>query len=241
MSDIYESPRILEEYLLFHYGREDQVLPESGGPRDAFGFPARSVTELLPAGAGGRALDVGCAVGRSSFELSRTCESVTGIDLSAAFIQAAETMRTAGHIFCRRHLEGNRYDEVILHLPGDVNPDRVRFRRGDAMDLPADLGVFDAVHAANLLCRLPDPARFLSRLPSLVHQDGVLILTTPCTWLESFTPRENWPPGSTFDWLTETLSPHFDLTRQKDLPFLIREHQRKYQWSLALGTVWRRR
>jgi hypothetical protein len=27
----------------------------------------------------------------------------------------------------------------------------------------------------------------------------------------------------------------------KDLPFLIREHARKFQWSVALATVWRRR
>jgi hypothetical protein len=26
-----------------------------------------------------------------------------------------------------------------------------------------------------------------------------------------------------------------------DLPFLIREHQRKFQWSVAEATIWRRR
>jgi uncharacterized protein (DUF433 family) len=46
--------------------------------------------------------------------------------------------------------------------------------------------------------------------------------------------------GSTFDWLQHHLSPHFTLEHRLDMPFLIREHARKFQWSVALGTRWRR-
>ena len=94
-------------------------------------------------------------------------------------------------------------------LPRGCQPEwkvpRLAFLQGDAMDLPADLGAFDRVHAANLLCRLPEPQRLLERLPALVKPGGELVLATPCTWLEEFTPPENWPPGGTFDWLLETL------------------------------------
>jgi hypothetical protein len=41
--------------------------------------------------------------------------------------------------------------------------------------------------------------------------------------------------------LTALLEPHFELKTSKDLPFLIREHARKYQWSMAWGTRWVRR
>jgi len=34
----------------------------------------------------GRALDLGCAVGRSSFELAREYQEVVGIDISQTFI-----------------------------------------------------------------------------------------------------------------------------------------------------------
>ena len=34
---------------------------------------------------------------------------------------------------------------------------------------------------------------------------------------------------------------HFDFIAAKDLPFLIREHARKYQWSVAQATIWRRK
>ena len=52
-------------------------------------------------------------------------------------------------------------------------------------DLPNDLGSFDIVHAANLICRLPNPMLFLDRLPELVKEGGgSLLLATPFTWLE---------------------------------------------------------
>jgi 2-polyprenyl-3-methyl-5-hydroxy-6-metoxy-1,4-benzoquinol methylase len=106
------------------------------------------------------------------------------------------------------------------------------------MDLRGDLGSFDIVHAANLLCRLAEPQRLLDRLAALVKPGGQLLLTTPCTWLEEFTPPANWPRGSTMEWLQDKLGAHFTLAHRADLPFLIREHARKYQWSVALGTRW---
>ena len=118
---------------------------------------------------------------------------------------------------------------------------RVTFEQGDAMNLRADLGSYDVLHAANLLCRLTEPQRLIERLPALVKPGGQLLLTTPCTWLADFTPPKNWPQGSTRDWLRERLSEHFTLELERDVPFLIREHARKYQWSVAWGTRWRRK
>jgi hypothetical protein len=41
--------------------------------------------------------------------------------------------------------------------------------------------------------------------------------------------------------ITRRLSGKFQLHRLCDLPFLIREHERKYQLGIALGTSWIRR
>ena len=109
------------------------------------------------------------------------------------------------------------------------------------MALPADLGVFDRVHAANLLCRLSRPQILLERLPGLVKSGGELVLATPCTWLDAYTPPENWPQAGTFEWLKSCLSGDFELVRQTDEAFLIRETARKFQWTSSLVTVWRRR
>jgi hypothetical protein len=37
------------------------------------------------------------------------------------------------------------------------------------------------------------------------------------------------------------LDKDFTLHERKDLPFLIREHARKFQWSVAEATIWIRK
>lgn len=242
MANPYETERLLAEYLLFHYGGADEILGgrnvEAFAP--ALGFPARTVAHFS-AGETGRGLDLGCAVGRSTFEMARHCREVTGIDFSRTFVQAAESLRRGETIPYRRLEEGHVSTERIARVPSGIDPARVRFETGDAMALRDDLGSFDRVHAANLLCRLPEPRRLLDRLPALVRPGGELILATPCTWLAEFTPPENWPPNGTFDWLQHRLGPHFDIIATCDEPFLIRETARKFQFTDSLVTVWRRK
>jgi putative 4-mercaptohistidine N1-methyltranferase len=244
--NLYETPKLLAEYLLFHYGSDEEVLPWTFGPKDALRFAVRSVTRLLDTTAvppGASALDLGCAVGRSSYELARACRSVIGVDFSQSFVDAAERIRRESSLVYPRVDEALAQTQLVAHrpTPDEATANRIHFEQGDAMDLRTEMGSFDVVHAANLLCRLPEPRRLLDCLPALVKPGGQLLLTTPCTWMEEFTPAANWPQGSTFDWLKETLTPHFTLDHREDLPFLIREHARKFQWSVALGTRWLRK
>ena len=243
MSAIYESDKILAEYLLFHFGTEHEILTLDRswpvGMREALDFPVRTAAHFSTVTAQ-RGLDLGCAVGRSAFEMSRRCEEVVGIDFSHAFIHAAEALREGEILTYARREEATLTTSLTARLPAGVDPARLAFQQGDAMNLPNDLGQFDRVHAANLLCRLPEPGRLLARLPALVKPGGELVLATPCTWLEEFTPPENWPVAGTFDWLQTTLAPAFSLVLVTDEPFLIRETARKFQWTTSLVTVWRR-
>jgi putative 4-mercaptohistidine N1-methyltranferase len=244
----YETDKFVSDYLLFHYGSEEEILGRVPGPREGLNFPRRSVGDLIgPMGRESRALDVGCAVGRASFELARYANSVIGIDYSSRFIAAAQELKNQGYIDSSYPVEGLLTAPFRAEVPGGIQRDRVSFETGDAMDLRPDLGEFDAVLAANLICRLTDPRKFLDRLPSLVKPGGQLLLTTPFTWLEEFTPRENWLGGRgpddarSWDTLRAVLEPHFEFQISKELPFLIREHARKFQYGVALGSRWRRR
>ena len=244
MSSSYESAKLLNEYLLFHYASDDEILPHGdswpSAMRDALGFTRRTVShfskEIVASG-----LDIGCAVGGSTFEMSRSCQKVIGVDFSQSFINAAEQLRRGETLSYHRLEEAQIATKLVAHAPPGIDTERTRFQHGDAINIPTSLGSFDRVHAANLICRLPEPMRFLDRLPSLINHGGELVLATPCTWLAEFTPPQNWPTASTFDWLCETLSPDFDLQHQCEEPFLIRETARKFQWSRALVTVWRRK
>ena len=237
--NLYETDKLVSEYLLFHYGKPEQILDWEAGPHSALGFPARIVERFSP-GEAARALDLGCAVGRSSYELSRGAAEVIGIDYSQAFVTAAARIGREGVAPVSRLEEGALSTEVEVALPEGVAVDRVAFEQGDAMDLRSDLGRFDRVLAANLLCRLTEPAKCLARLPDLVVPGGELVLTTPCTWLGEFTPPGHWPPGSTLEWLKDGLSGSFALMEEHDEPFLIRETARKFQWTVAMLTKWKR-
>ena len=240
MTDIYETDRYVGEYLLFHYGKADEILPWEKGPLEALDFPVRTVSHFSE-GKVSRTLDVGCAVGRSTLELSRTSDEVIGIDFSQAFIDAACQIRDGDVLDCERLEEGLVTSSIAVSKPEGVTTDAVSFEAGDAMNLRDDLGSFDRVHAANLVCRLPEPRKFLDRLPELVRAGGELVLATPCTWLEEFTSKEDWPEGRTLDWLKSELDGNFELLKVTNEPFLIRETARKFQWTVSMVTKWQKR
>lgn len=248
--NIYETDKLLSEYLLFHYGSRSEVAPPAGSEH-ALDYAVRCVTECLNPVAlpkGARGLDLGCAVGRSTFELARHCTNTIGIDYSRKFIDAAEIIRESGELSYQRTDEGALTTALLARRPVDVSADQLSFEVGDAMNLRKDLGVFDVVLAANLIDRLHKPSVFLGQLPSLVKPGGQLIVTSPYTWLDEFTPREHWLGGyqregmrvATLAGLRLALEEDFTLTDVRDLPFVIREHARKFQFSVAQASVWRR-
>lgn len=240
----YESDELLQQYLVFHYASAEEQFPYDIGGADALDFPKRCALDgpdygNLPAGA--RALDLGCAVGRTSFELARHSAEVIGIDYSQAFIDAANRMRTDGRHPATRLDEGSATTRLEVRVAEDIDRSRVSFEQGDAQFIREDIGQFDLVVACNLICRLPEPMRLLKRLPGLLKPGGQLFITTPFTWLEEYTPTHNWlgdGAQDSFAGLRRALEPDFALDAEWDMPFLIREHARKFQYSIAQASRW---
>lgn len=268
-SNVYETSDLVDQYLGLHFpesGRKEAVpaiLPHVGSPVHALGFPQR-VSQLLAAVMGpevqkGRALDLGCAVGGGSFELAALgFEEVVGIDFSSAFIAAAKSMQRADEVRFKVPMEGDLGDEVIAkHAPNtDANVRaKVTFRTGDACRLIEDsaaLGTFDGAVLANLLCRLPEPLACLDGLSAVMRTGGVVVIVTPFSWLEQFTPRSQWFGGfqdpqtgaavaSKERLIVEMERRGFVKVHEEQMPLIIREHQRKYQYIVSEATAWRRK
>ena len=75
------------------------------------------------------------------------------------------------------------------------------------------------------------------------------MITSPYTWLEEHTPRDEWIGGfkrdgenvTTLDGLKVLLGQHFELVKQPlKVPFVIRETQHKFQHTLSEVTFWKR-
>ncbi len=194
------------------------------------------------------ALDVGCAVGRSSFEFSRAFPRVVGVDFSHAFIAAANGLKATGAAPYTMTVEGDITASLTARVPAGVRAEACTFRQGDACDLPSDLGRFSVIHAANLLCRLPDPAAFLDRLPSLLLPGGLVVFFSPYSWLKQYTEKGKWLGGRVGaagapQWSKDGLGGRmgalgFTLLHTEECPFLIREHARKFQWGCSNVMVW---
>jgi SAM-dependent methyltransferase len=165
---------------------------------------------------------------------------VIGIDYSRSFIHSANQLKKSGHLKFQLCEEGNRATPSLAKVDARIDRNNVHFQVGDALHLPRDLGTFDLVLAANLIDRLPNPTFFASKVaPGLVKPNGFLLLTSPYTWSKEYTPETKWWRDS-FATLKKLLQPHFRLAHRQDLPFLLREHRRKFQYTFADATLWKR-
>ena len=243
---MYETDSAVSQYCEFHYGKTYFAVPN---------FPARCAamcgqyTRERPRR---KALDLGCAVGRATFELAKEFDLVTGIDFSARFIRVAMQLKDQGVAHYELVEEGDvvSYHEARLSELGlDRVTDHVEFLQGDATNLKAQFTGYDLVLAANLIDRLNDPRRFLQTIHERINPGGVLVIASPYTWLEEFTKKENWlggfrkggEPYLTLDALRELLSPHFTMLDQpQTLEFVIRETRRKFQHTVSEVTAWSR-
>lgn len=242
----YESSLLRDWYVAFHYGQPSDILKHSAFtaqdlPAGCLDFPRATVAFFGQQVAVDRALDVGCAVGGSSYAMSRIARQVVGIDFSRFFVETARAIGAGQPYSYRLYAEAHLSEPATATLPPDCRPERVAFETGDAMNLRRDLGQFDLVHAANLLCRLAEPERFLERLPGLVKKGGKLVMATPATWMPDFTAPERMPPGETLAFLAGKLHGEFELADTREIPFLMREHQRKFQLSTSQASLWVRR
>ena len=145
----------------------------------------------------GDALDVGCAVGRLSFEMAATHRHVIGLDTSMAFIRQA------------RKILGQRRVEFELIIEGHITEPRqcafddypdfanVDFIVADALALPFRQRTFATVAAINLLEKVPDPLKHLTELNRvLAARAAMLLFSDPFSWDETVSSPECWLSGN---------------------------------------------
>ena len=240
----------------------DAIMPHAGAPTHALHFAqrtARLLCSLCDPNQMGKALDIGCAVGGAAFDLATKFNEVQAFDYSESFIKAAKIMQKDGEMSYSIRIEGDISETTTAILDDNITSEvrnRCHFFQGDACKLKdlvhtRNIGKFDAILMSNLLCRLPDPIACIDGLRYIVNNGGVVLFLTPYTWLEEYTPRCNWIGGHRCPNSGEVIQSRdvlkqlmedcgFERIHVEQVPLLIREHMRKYQYILSEATGWRK-
>lgn len=145
----------------------------------------------------GMALDIGCAVGRLSFEMSKTHSRVVGIDTSFSFIENARKLLNEKRLQFDLIIEGAITEQRACGLGNDWNFERIDFIVGDAMALPFADHLFSTASSVNILEKVPDPFRHLKEVNRvLACRNALFAFSDPFTWDETVSPADLWIGGS---------------------------------------------
>jgi len=243
--DIYESDALVSQYCEFQYG--DSHFGVENFAKSTARVASSFATHYK------KALDLGCATGRATYELAREFDEVEGIDFSVRFVGAGAKLKDDGYLAFSTTQEGEiaTQKKVTIEELGYENlKDKVSFWQGDACNLKPNFTGYDLIMATNLIDRLYNPRLFLDTIDERLNEDGVLVITSPYTWQESSTAKEFWLGGftneegeevKTIDSLSSILGEKFELIHQQDLEFVIKETARKYQHTISEVSVWKKK
>ena len=247
--NVYETDQMVAKYIDFHYG--DAPVESISVPN----FQVACIEQVAKHLAGrntGKALDIGCAAGRSSFELAKHFDHVDALDFSVRLIEAPSNLQKTGlqRYVCTDEGDLNLYREINLSdFEGYQEvKDKIAFMQGDACNLVDKFDGYDLVFAGNLIDRLYDPEKFLKLIKDRISSGGLLVLASNYTWCEEHTPKDKWlggfkaPTGENFttlEGIKQVLQPEFkQLGDPVDIPFVFRETARKFQYDVSELSIW---
>lgn len=183
----------LSTYATAHWG--DRALEQPIDPASAVAGLTATALATVPTAPRGLWLDVGCALGRSSFEVAAAgAELVVGVDLNMAMLRRAEAARRTGVARWPRRRIAQVYDPAEASLD-DLPADRVGFVCADVLGLPLVDAAVDGALSLNVLDCVPSPVGHLYELGRVLRDGAPAVVTTPYDWSASATPIEHWIGG----------------------------------------------
>lgn len=194
-------------------------------------------------------LDLGCSVGRTSFELADVFEHVDGVDFSARYIQHGVQLQTGEPVRFETVQEGDIVDfhEVALADTGLSAASNILFSQGDATNLKAIFADYDVILAQQVLEQCYDPKQFLKQVANRLNQGALLIIASDYQFNSDVAAKEKWLGGIKvngenlvgFEGVQQTLGERFELLDQTDLHQVIKIAQRISAVSQKHITLWR--
>ena len=185
----YNSFSMLSSYLWSHYSEF------FNGPdaTDAYQKWARAFDTQRP----GWALDIGCSVGRLTFEMTKTHDRAVGLDTSISFVRAARELAAQMRLAFDLIMEGRITEKRACDLDPDFGFDRAEFIVADAMALPFRSRRFATVSSVNILEKVPNPLVHLTEANRVMDEkEAQFLFSDPFSWDENVNSPDLWLGGT---------------------------------------------
>ncbi len=151
--------------------------------------------QLLTSPPGGVWIDIGCSLGRGSFELAKaTGTLVVGLDLNFSMLRMAQRIRRSGQVSYHSRRVGLVFDSHQHDLSG-YPVDQVSFWCSDVAILPFAAHTFDGALCMNMLDCVASPLGLLFELGRVAKPSSESILCTPFDWAADATAPAAWIGG----------------------------------------------
>ena len=144
---------------------------------------------------GGAAVDIGCSVGRTTFDIAaRFAQLTVGVDLNFAMLRVASHALREGRVSYARRRVGLAYDrsDIEVDLPAR---ELVDFWCCDAGLLPFRDATFAVASMLNVIDCVAAPRDTLAECSRVLRDGGNVLIATPYDWAPTATPVEQWLGG----------------------------------------------
>eukprot|EP00127_Corallochytrium_limacisporum_P005128 Clim_evm34s199 gene=Clim_evmTU34s199 len=238
---LYETDEAISQMLDATYGPEYLGIPN---------FSVRLTDEIMRVVTSlnistDRIAEVGCGTGRTSFELAQFFKEVTGLDLSARYIQNAVKLLDNGRLRYQIQDEGDiyQYKEIKLTKPSNA----IEFMQVDPCNMLEHYSNYDVIVACNLIDRLYEPQKFISMVHQRLRNNGLLVVVSAHDWKAETTPMQNWLGAqkidgenlTTWDCIAEHLGKTFQLVEEpKEIEYVKKIHRRKFEFYFNQISFW---
>ena len=185
----------LSTYAESHWG-DYAVPPDPEGETASLSFRGvlERAFEIAPPPLGGPCLDLGCALGRGSFELAaRGGAPVVGIDLHLGLLRRGALARGGSFHYPRRKV-GLVYQRAEVDLAGKLQGE-VDFWAADGLKLPFADATFNGLLSMNLIDCVSSPWELLLEMRRVLAPGGIAWIATPWDWSSSRTAFPAWLGG----------------------------------------------
>ncbi len=245
-NDSYETDPEVIQCCETHYG---EALPGIANYQKAI---ADFCLDLFKDKPRAKALDLGCKTGRTTWELAKGFDFVTGLDFTARMIRIAIQLQEQGRFNYVFPEEGEllSYRQTTLDDFGfNEMIAKVEFFQADASNMKPIFTGYDLILANDILDQMYNPRQFLRTAAQRLNPHGILVIATAFDWQDQLTKPESRIGGYReageqiwgIDDLHTLLDPSFKMIGEDTtLPSVLRLNKRKSLLKNIEITVWKK-